>query len=286
MASNDYEAINKANWDERAPEHAKAPSYSVDRFIKDPKYLSDVVKFDIPLLPDINGLDIVHLQCHIGTDTISLARRGARSVVGLDFSSASLEVARSLAASAAGGDRVKYVEGSVYDAVEACGAGAFDMVFTGIGALCWIPSIKRWAEVVSKLLKPGGRLFIREGHPMLWAIDEKVEDHISVRYPYFETQTGEVFDEDTTYVKLADDSKVKESGFKSTKTVNWNHGLGETVTALMSAGLRLETFVEHKSVPWEALPGKMRERDDGEFELWEGQMNCPLTYTLVAVKSC
>ena len=189
-AMEDYRTLNRANWDERAPAHAASPDYAVDRFANDPAFLSDVVRFDLPLLGDIAGLRGVHLQCHIGTDTISLARLGA-SMTGLDFSPAALAQARSLAERT--GDDATFVEADVYDAVGVLGAGAFDLVFTGIGALCWLSSIRRWADVVAGLLRPGGRLFIREGHPMLWALeDTRADSLLVVEYPYFERAEPQV----------------------------------------------------------------------------------------------
>ena len=132
----DYVTLNRASWDERAPAHAASPGYSVDQFVADPTFLSDVVRFDLPLLGDVTGLRGVHLQCHIGTDTISLSRLGAR-MTGLDFSSAALEQGRTLAA--ATGSDVSFVEADVYDAAAVLEPGSFDLVSTGIGALCWLP---------------------------------------------------------------------------------------------------------------------------------------------------
>src|SRR5690242_12036715 len=183
-------------WDERAPAHAASRDYAVRELLADPHLLSDVVRFDLPRLGDITGLRGVHLQCHIGTDTLSLARLGAR-MTGLDFSPAALSEARSLAART--GTDIAYHESDVYDAVSVLGASSFDFVYTGIGALCWLPSVARWAKVVASLLRPGGRLFIREGHPMLWAIDEN-SDPPTPGYPYFETAEPMVFDDPSTYV--------------------------------------------------------------------------------------
>jgi len=129
----------------------------VDRYT-DPAYLSDVVQFDLPLLGDITGLRGVHLQCHLGTDTLSLARLGA-SMTGLDFSGASVEVARALSARC--GPAVTSVESEVYRAAAVLDPGSFDLVFTGIGAICWLHDIRRWAAVVAELLATGGRLFLR-----------------------------------------------------------------------------------------------------------------------------
>ena len=182
----DYAELNRASWDERAPAHAASRDYAVERFASDPGHLSEVVRFDLPLLGDIGGLRGVHLQCHIGTDTVSLARLGA-DMTGLDFSPASLAEARRIA-SLAGAD-VRFVEAEVYDAAGALGPEPFDLVYTGIGALCWLPDIARWARVVAGLLRPGGRLFIREGHPMLWALDDPRPDGLlAVEYPYFERE--------------------------------------------------------------------------------------------------
>ena len=166
-------ALNQANWNERAALHAASPDYQVQLFIASPAHLSEVVRFDLPRLGDISGLRAVHLQCHIGTDTLSLARLGAQ-MSGLDFSAASLEQARLLASSC--GEQIEFVEASVYDAAKALGAQSFDLVYTGIGALNWLPQIDDWARNVAALLKPGGRLFLREAHPVLMALDEDCED--------------------------------------------------------------------------------------------------------------
>lgn len=263
---------NLAAWDERAPAHARAEGYAVARFIDDPDFLSDVVRFDTPLLGDLTGVRGVHLQCHIGTDTLSLARLGA-DMVGLDFSAESLAQARAL--SAAAGPAVEYVESDVYAAPEILGRERFDLVFTGIGAVCWLPDIRRWAQVVHDLLVPGGVLHIREGHPMLWAIDESMDGALVVDYPYFETTDPVTDEHDGSYLPV-------DTTFAASRSHSWNHGLGETVMAVMDAGMTLELLLEHDSCPWEALPGKMVEDADGEWRLTERRERLPLTYTLRA----
>jgi SAM-dependent methyltransferase len=271
----DYRSVNRANWDERAPAHAASPGYAVDRFVAEPDFVSDVVRFDLPRLGDIRGLRGVHLQCHIGTDTVSLARLGA-TMTGLDFSAASLAQARRIAA-AAGAD-LEFVESELYRALDVLPAGAFDLVFTGVGALCWLPDIRRWAEIVGALLRPGGRLFLREGHPMLWSLDERIPDRLTVEFPYFETPAPLVWEDESTYVET-------DVQFLHNVTHSWNHGLGEIVSALLDAGLRLTQLVEHDSVPWEALPGHMHRAGPlGEWVLTDRPERVPLTYTLQAVK--
>ena len=270
-----YVELNRESWDERAPAHAASADYGVDRFVEDPKFLSDIVRFDLPRLGDIGGVRGVHLQCHIGTDTLSLARLGAR-MTGLDFSQASLERARLLSDRA--GPHVDFVEAEVYEAVAVLGPEAFDLVFTGIGALCWLPSIARWANVVSDLLVPGGRLFLREGHPMLWTLDEeRVDGELTVDYPYFEREEAIVADYPGTYVETS-------ATFTHNVTHQWNHGLGEIVTALQDSGMDITMFVEHDSVPWEALPGQMTKTEFGEWRLTDRPWRLPHTYTLQAIK--
>jgi SAM-dependent methyltransferase len=199
-------------------------------------------------------------------------------MTGLDFSPAALAEARALAART--GADVDFVESELYSAPTALAGAEFELVYTGIGALCWLPSIDRWAGVVAALLRPGGRLFIREAHPMLATLDSDRRDGLlSVTDPYFETEAGSVYDEPGTYVET-------DAVFEQTLTHEWNHGLGEVVTAILDHGLRLTELVEHDSAPWEALPGLMERGADGEWRLREPRERdrLPQTYTLQAVK--
>jgi SAM-dependent methyltransferase len=270
----DYRSINLANWDERAPAHAKSPDYAFARFLEDPEYLSQVVRFDLPLLGEVRGLRGVHLQCHIGTDTLSLARLGAR-MSGLDFSPAALTEARQLVAATSAD--IEFVQADLYDAVAALGAEKFDLVYTGTGALCWLPDISRWAGVVAELLAPGGRLFVREGHPMLWALDETRTDGLRVEYPYFERPTPLVSTEPGTYVET-------DATFVHNTSHSWNHGLGEVISALLNQGMRITALTEHDSVHWDALPGQMERFENGEFRLADRPWRLAHSFTLQAVK--
>ncbi len=271
----DYRTLNRASWDERAPAHAASPGYRLDAFRSDPAYLSDVVRFDLPLIGDVRGLRGVHLQCHIGTDTISLARLGAR-MTGLDFSPAAVSQANALSQELGAG--VDFVEADVYDAADVLPRGGFDLVFTGIGALCWIPSVTRWAAVVEQLLAPGGRLFLREGHPVLWALADPLPDgRLELEHPYVEREEPMVWDEGGTYVET-------DVEFEHNRTLEWNHGLGEILTALLDQGLVVEAFVEHDSVPWDPFPGFTEELPGGEHRLRDRPWRLPHSYTIRARK--
>lgn len=269
----DYVEVNLANWNSRVVHHVRG--YGLERYRADASFLSHVVQFDAPRLGSMEGLDVVHLQCHIGTDTLSLARLGARSVTGYDFSRPALDAAAQLALEC--GAKIDFVEGELYDASDLLGEDRFDLVYTGIGALCWLPDIDRWARVVASILRPGGRLFIREGHPVLWALSDPRPDGLLVlEYPYFETE-GVHFSDPSTYVE-------HDEPLSSPDIVHFNHGLAQIITALMSAGLDLTSLEEHDTVPWNALGDAMQEIGGGEFRLREGPERLPMTYTLQARK--
>ncbi|MGP0172125.1 class I SAM-dependent methyltransferase [Pseudomonas sp. NCHU5208] len=266
--------LNKANWNERAALHAASPDYQVQRFIDSAEHLSDVVRFDLPRLGDIRGLEALHLQCHIGTDTLSLARLGAR-MTGLDFSSASLEQARHLAEACQ--QHMRFVEASVDQAVQVLGEQRYDLIYTSIGALNWLPRIDDWARTVAALLKPGGRLFLREAHPILMALDEECEHDLRIAHPYFEQAEPLVWNDEQSYVQT-------DATLTASVTHEWNHGLGEIITALLQQGMQLTALEEHDCLPWEALPGQMQPGTDGEWRLRERPERLPLSYSLQAVK--
>ncbi|WP_286690105.1 MULTISPECIES: class I SAM-dependent methyltransferase [unclassified Aeromicrobium] len=273
----EYQRLNRAMWDSRAARHAASTSYDLDRYRRDPHAISDVVRFDQPRLGDITGLDVVHLQCHIGTDTLSLHRLGGR-VTGLDLSPASLDEARHLAADV--GAEITYVESDVHAAPDVLGRGAFDVVYTGIGAVCWLPSIDRWAATVAALLRPGGRLVFRDCHPMLGTL-EVVDGRIEMVYPYAEHVRPLVFTDTASYVDPDDHS------LPGLPSHEWSHGLAEILTALLAHGMTLETVLEHDSVPWVPLPGFMSPHPDlpGEHRLTDRPERLAASFTIVAMLS-
>ncbi len=268
--TDNWRATNLANWESRVPLHTGPDGYDVQAFV-DPHHISDVVRSDLPRLGRLDGLDVVHRQCHIGPDPVSLAPLGARSVTGVDFSPAALDAARDLANRA--GAAVTFIESDVYDA-----AGDFDLVYTGIGAICWLPDIGRWADTVARILRPGGRLFMRDGHPTLATLsDPRPDGLLVVEYPYFETG-GTVF--------VYDQSYAGTGTLAAPVSVGFNHGLGEIFTALTGAGLTVTALEEHREVPWNALGEAMIPSPDfaGEFVLAERRDRIPLTFTIQAAK--
>tara|TARA_B110000285_G_C15132127_1_gene624355 strand:- start:1585 stop:2400 length:816 start_codon:yes stop_codon:yes gene_type:complete len=268
----EYLDINRKNWDSRVPIHLNG--YALQSFRSDPAYISDVVRFDLPLLPDVAGLEGIHLQSHIGTDTISLVRLGAK-MTALDFSGPAIEAARALANEL--GHDLGVVQSDVYSAPSEI-TKAFDFVYTGIGAICWLPDIKAWARVVAGLLKPGGFLFIREGHPMLWSIGEsKPESDLVIELDYFE---GQAYEENKSQTYAG------EGAVEHSRSISFNHSLSEIFNALWSNGMTIKAFQEHSTVPYNPL-GEEFVKLEGidEWELAKNPRRLAASYSLLAYKN-
>ncbi len=186
---------NRANWDERVPIHLASQGYDLPGFLRGEKHLTRIEREE---MGDVRGKRLLHLQCHFGMDTLNWARLGA-TVTGLDISTAAVQAARRLATYTEIAD-ARFVEANVYDAPEALGGETFDIVYTGIGALNWLPDIQRWAQVVAACVAPGGFFYILECHPVLWSLDDHADSVLTVKYPYFETaEPGYVAEDALTY---------------------------------------------------------------------------------------
>jgi SAM-dependent methyltransferase len=247
--------------------------YRTERFEADRSFLSADVRLDKPLLGDIAGLRGIHLQCHIGTDTISLSRLGAR-MTGLDYSSEAVAQARALAARV--GANVDFIESDVYDAPRFVEPASFDLVYSNLGSVQYLPRIRDWARVVAALLRPGGRLFMRECHPVVWSLRDVGDDRLVIDGAYFERPEPERFDRPDTYAAVG-------TTFATADCYEWNHGLGEIVSAILDAGLRLTALREYDTAPARSFYG-MEKVSDEEYRLIDRPWRLPLTYTLEAYR--
>ena len=279
MSLDEYREANRRNWDDRAPVHAGSKLYNLEKFVADNDHLSSVVEFDREYIGDVTGKRLVHLQCHIGTDTLSWARLGA-AVTGLDFSEVSIDIARDLASRT--GLDARFVQGELYDAPQLLGGEQFDIVYTGVGALGWLPDIRGWAQVVAQLLAPGGTLLLREGHPVLWALDQERNDgQLVVATPYFETAEPVRSDESETY-----SDNPSGATLEHTVVYDWNHGIGEILTAVLDAGLTITRYTEHRELEWQAWPQWELDEATGRYALPEHLRDrVPAMYTLVATRA-
>ncbi len=270
----DYLKLNLANWNDRAAIHYKdeAGGYRVKEFLEGADNLHDIEDREIG---DVSGKRIAHLQCHFGIDTLCLARRGA-SCVGLDFSPVAIAAARELQTQT--GLDAKFVEGNVYDA-RALIEGEFDMVYVTWGAIYWLPDIARWARVVASLLKPGGTLYLLEGHPSLMTHDD-MSPELKLRYDWRTPEAQPlVFDETTTYT--GDTAPIA-----NTVTHGWNHPLSDIITGVIRSGMRLDWLNEHEELAWEFSP--IMQVKEGKRRMWvlpEGFPKVPLAFSIKATKS-
>jgi SAM-dependent methyltransferase len=265
-------AANRANWDARTPIHVRSRFYGVDGSRSPEVWFAP---FEWDDLGDLRGRSVLHLQCHLGTETVAFARRGARAT-GLDFSPAAVAQARRLAARR--GDAVEYVEANVYDAREALPGRRFDLVYTGKGALCYLPDLARWAEIVAGLLNPGGRLYLVEFHPVLQSLGPKPGQddgpELLLRHDYLEGRGA--LERDATYTYT--DGPALDTG---TTAYEWAHGLGEVITALSGAGLRTTALRETDHIPWPRWPGMVQD-GHGWWHFPPDRPRIPLFYALTA----
>ncbi len=268
----DFRRANNANWDDRVAIHLGPGGYKVEKFIADPDHLTSIVRTDSAYLGDVSGLRLLHAQCHIGTDTLSWAKLGAE-VTGIDFSKPAIEAARDIAARA--GLDASFVMCELYTAADTLD-DQFDIVYTGAGALCWLPDIAKWADVMSALVRPGGRFYINEFHPYVWALEEREDDMLVVTGPYFEAKEPRRWDDPNTY--------LGQGQVTHTITYEWNHGLGEIVTALIKSGLHIELLDEHRTANINILPHMIKVAD-GLYALPELQREAlPVMYSILASK--
>lgn len=267
----DRHESNRAHWDERVPLHAAGDFYDLDSFRSGQDSLR---AFEPAEVGDVTGRSLLHLQCHIGLDTLSWARRGAAHVVGLDFSEPAVETARGLARDLGyTPDRAAFVTADVYDAVEAVPDSSYDIVFTGAGALNWLPDLRRWAETAAALVAPGGFLYLAEFHPFTDCLDDETGSRIA--YDYFDRDPW-VDDEPGTYADLGART-VHNRG------VEWQHPLGEVVSSLAAAGLRIDFLHEHDLTLF-ARFGALRREENGIHRFPADRPRVPLMYSVKAVR--
>ena len=262
-----YGEANRSNWDEKVAVHAASDFYGVDRFLAGESTLLDL---DRDSLGPVAGMSLLHLQCHFGLDTLSWAREGA-SVTGLDFSPEAIAKARELAVET--GIKARFVEADVYDAPSLI-EDRFDIVYVNVGALTWLPDVPAWALVCAEMLRPGGRLYVHDVHPMLFTLDDERADELVIRYPYFERAEPLHFDDDHDYTE-------QTASFEHRDRFEWPHSLSEIVGSVLDAGLALESLSEHDWAVWQPLSGMT----EGPPGIWRvPNASVPLAFSLRARK--
>ncbi len=261
---NNYLKINKKLWNQKVDHHIKSDFYNVPSFLKGKNSLNSI---ELELLGDITGKNILHLQCHFGQDTISLARMGAK-VTGIDLSNEAIDQAKLLTEKS--NSEVDFICCDIYDLPNHLDK-QFDIIFTSYGTIGWLPDLNKWAKIISKYLKPDGMFVFAEFHPVVWMFDENLE---KIKYNYFnsgaiiETETGTYADKDANI----------EAEF-----ITWNHSISEVVNSLISNGLEINSLDEYDYSPYDCF-NKTVEISPNKFRIKHLKNKIPIVYSIVATK--
>jgi SAM-dependent methyltransferase len=263
-------ADNRRLWEAWTKIHVDSEFYDVPSFVdgRNPIRLRD---YELEEVGDVHGRTLLHLQCHFGMDTLSWARLGAR-VTGVDFSPSAIAAARSLAEQV--GIDARFIESDVYSLSDKLD-DQFDIVYTSRGVLGWLPDMDRWAAVAARHVKPGGFLYVAEGHPVSMVLDDEnvTPGELRLKYPYWQHPEPITFDVKGSYAdRSANTEGLIEHG--------WNQSLGEIVTAVASAGLRIESLREFDFAEWDM--GYTEPAEDGRWRIPGPQGRLPLFFTLKA----
>lgn len=263
-AAKNYLTHNKDSWNKRTVAHVDSEFYDTPSFIKGRSSLNAI---ELPYLQNIHGKEVIHLQCHFGQDTISLARMGA-NVTGVDLSDQAISEAHSLADKC--GVKAQFICCDVFDTLQYVNQ-KFDVVFASYGTIGWLPDIQKWANIVGELLKPGGSLVFAEFHPVVWMYNDELTQ---VTYNYFK---DEAIIESNTATYTDSDTPIKQTN------VTWNHSLGSVVNALIKAGLEIKELNEYDYSPYNCL-SNMEEFQPGKFRVVQFKNYVPLVYLISANK--
>ena len=259
-------AVNRTNWNERTPVHAASTFYDVESFKKGRITLNDIERREVG---DVTGKTLLHLQCHFGMDTISWSRLGAKAT-GIDFSDAAIDLARSLNDEI--GANARFICSNVYDLPEALDE-EFDVVFTSIGVLSWLPDLDGWASVIHKFLRPGGAFYILDKHPLMGMFSESDTGDIRPAHNYF---SHEQFFEGNSPT-YTDGIPIASPNYE------WQHSLSDIVTALAKAGLTIQYFHEFPVSAYRVFPCMTRQ-DDGWWRFPKDNDSFPQLFSIRAVK--
>ena len=260
----DYLEINKKLWNQKTEIHYDSDFYDINSFIKGKDSLNPI---EIGLLGEIKGKKILHLQCHFGQDTISLARYGALPT-GIDFSENAIEKAKNLNETI--GTNAKFLKSDIYKLPEILDE-KFDIVFTSYGVISWLPDMNKWAKTINHFLKSGGYFIMVEFHPIVWMFSY---DFKQIEFSYMDS-TPIIEELEGTYTDRK--AQIKE------KSVSWNHGLGTVLNSLIKTGLIITDFKEYNYSPYNCFENTAK-IDDGIFKIKGLEDKIPMVYSVKAKK--
>lgn len=262
--SENYIDINKALWNDKVVHHIDSDFYNMEAFLAGKTSLNPV---ELELLGDVSGKRILHLQCHFGQDTLSLARMGAEAT-GVDFSDTAINYARQLATDH--NLNATFICCDLYELPQHLNE-SFDIVYTSYGTIGWLPDRDKWAAIVHRFLKPGGKFIFVEFHPFIWMMDEAFQD---IKYRYFK---------DEPIVETTEGTYADRNAPITNKSVSWNFSLSEMMTALLKQGMNIKHFEEFDYSPYPCFEG-LEEFEPGKFRVKHLGNKIPMLFSLMAVK--
>jgi SAM-dependent methyltransferase len=265
----EYIENNRKLWDGMVPFHVASDFYDVASFKAGRNAL---LRVELEEVGPVAGKTMLHLQCHFGMDTLSWARMGA-DVTGVDFSVPALATARELSAEL--NIPARFIESDVYKLQDVL-QGQFDIVFASYGVICWLPDFPRWAQVAASYVKPGGFFYLADAHPFATTLDaDSPERPLRVTTPYDSRGMPTAYESGGTYADPTADLPHKRS-------LEFNHPMGQIVTSLIEAGLRIEFLHEFPFAAWQQFPEAVR-RDDGYYYMPD-ESGVPLMFSVKATK--
>lgn len=259
-----YLDLNRDSWNRRTPVHVASEFYGVEEFVKGTSSLKHI---ELNLLGDVKDKRILHLQCHFGQDTLSLARMGAK-VTGVDFSDKAIEAANTLANKI--NTEARFICCDIYSLPEQLNE-EFDMVFTSYGTIGWLPDLDKWARVIHRFLKPGGKFVFVEFHPVVWMFDDEFKD---IKYNYF--NSGPLHEtENGTY--------AEQNAPLKTEYIGWNHSTGEMLSSLLNNGIQLLSFEEFNYSPYACFQNTVK-IDEDKYQIPHLGDKIPMVFALLGQK--
>ncbi len=262
------EKSNRERWDELAPVHFKA--YREVAILRAGGTSLDEI--ELREIGEVSGKTLLHLQCHIGTDTLSWARQGA-IVTGVDFSGRSIAYAQRLKQELQ--LEATFLEANVYE-LQTVLHQRFDIVYTSRGVLCWLRDLDEWAQIIAHFLKPAGIFYMMESHPILNIFNETPQGELTIGHRYFHTPQPTLWDE-------GGPDYADETFFSQHPSYEWEWALSDIINSLLKAGLRLEFFNEYERLFFQLFPG-MVESSPGWYGFPQHAGMLPLLFTLKAIK--
>lgn len=262
----DYLHKNRDSWNKRTEWHIGSEFYDMEGFLAGASSLQEI---ELALLGDVRGKSILHLQCHFGQDTISLARMGA-SVTGVDLSDLAIEKAREIAIQTRVSANASFIRCDLYDLPQHLDE-TFDLVFASYGTIGWLPDLTRWGKLIARYLKPGGRLVFVEFHPFIWMFDR---DLANIEYSYFNVEP---------IVETLTGTYAAPTAPFTHENVSWNHHFAEVFTALLKNGLTISAFQEYDYSPYNCF-ANLVEEEPKKYRFAAHGRKLPLVYSLIATR--